>query len=126
MNPLRIFTRLLRLEERADRCDDFHLSDAFKFNDERASLRPMLHAIRRRFENIESSLVPCARCRSILMLDQRVNEHGGPQVMERSKPPVNGSPRIVVCWWCEAAARRDGWRHVELPKEAPAPEVASS
>jgi hypothetical protein len=80
-----------------------------------APFRPMLHAINLRLTVLESCAAPCARCRSMVRLD-RMNEDGGPQLMEyasgRNATPK--LPRAIVCWYCEGAARRLGWKQVKL------------
>jgi len=98
--------------------------------EDRAHTRTMFRAATRRMrkgENLVSSALgtPCARCRAYLVFD-RVNEQGGPQLMEGATRSSNrfAPPeilRIVVCWHCEGAARRDGWKLVKLPPPTPAP-----
>ena len=68
---------------------------------------------------------PCARCGA--MLDITVGRDDGPRIMEATKK-VNGSPqvaRIVACAWCEAAAKRLGWKAVKVAPVAAQEEAKS-
>ena len=124
MNPLRIFSRLRRLEASTQIHNEAISAVAVVVEGHAEALRPIHRAIRRRLEAIEQGAAVCAKCRALIRPD-RINEEDGPRLMERVVKMRNGSfqpkpERAIVCHWCELGAKRLGWTLVKLPRP-PAP-----